>query len=270
MNTALSALQSALQDFVLHGVGSIEEHVRGTERFPAGTRLAIYAKAYRTRLIEALESNFPMLARFVDADEFQVLARRYIEQHEPTRRSVRWYGDQLAQYLAVDARYRTAPVLADLAAWEWAMTEVFDAADAPTLNPGDLVQLAPEEWAALHLVAHPSMRRIDLAWNAPQIWKALQEGVVAPKPEYRSQPECWLLWRQELQIFFRSLSSLEAIALDMLRERKNFGEVCEALSAQLGEEQAPLHAAGLLRGWVGAGLLTPSSPAGDKTLLSGA
>lgn len=265
MNTALPALQTALQDFVLHGVGSIEKHVRGTERVPVGTRLAIYASAYRTRLIGALESNFPVLARFMDTDEFQVLARRYIEQHEPTQRSVRWYGEQLARYLTVDARYRDAPVLADLATWEWAMTEVFDAADAPTLKPGDLVQRAPEEWADLRLVAHPSMRRVDLAWNAPQIWKALQEGAVAPKPECRSPPECWLLWRQELKIFFRALDPLEALALQMLCAGKNFGELCEGLSMRLGEKQAPFEAASLLRGWVEAGLLTASSPTGDKT-----
>ena len=265
MNTALSALQSALQDFVLHGEGSIEKHVRGTERVPVGTRLAIYVNAYRTRLMEALQSNFPVLARFMGTDEFQVLARCYIEQHEPTQRSVRWYGDQLARYLAVDARYREAPVLADLATWEWAMTEAFDAADAPTLKSGDLAQRAPEEWADLRLVAHPSMRRVDLVWNAPQIWKAFQEGVAAPKPECRSHPECWLLWRQELQIFFRALGPLEALALQMLCAGKNFGELCEGLSVQLGQKQAPFEAASLLRSWVEAGLLTASSPTSDNT-----
>ena len=36
------------------------------------------------------------------------------------------------------------------------------------------------------------------------------------------------------------------------------------LRGTLGEEQAPLEAAGLLRGWVEGGLLAHASPPGDK------
>lgn len=264
MSLSLPALQLALQEFVLRGTGPIGEHVRGTDGVPATTRLAIYANAYRTRLTEALESNFPMLARFMGGDEFQRLAYRYIEQHDSTRHSLRWYGDRLTHFLTTTAPYGEVPVLADLARWEWAMTEAFDAADEPTLSQADLAQRAPGEWADLPLAAHPSVRLVDLAWNAPQIWKALQDGAAVPKPECCSPRQRWLLWRQELQIFFRSLTPQETIALEMLYKGEDFGELCEALAAQVGEEQAPPEAARLLRGWVESGLLVSSSPPGDK------
>lgn len=111
---------------------------------------------------------------------------------------------------------------------------------------------------------HPSVRCVDLTWNAPQIWKAVQDGGAVPKPECCLRQASWLLWRQGLQIFFRSLSPVEAIALQLLREGKSFGELCEGLARHVGEEQAPLEAAGLLRGWVEGGLLAHPSPPCDK------
>ncbi len=75
------------------------QQVRGTTRVPASTRLAIYANAYRARLSEGLESNFPVLAKLMGVSEFRGLAHRYIEGHESRHRSIRWYGDRLAQFL---------------------------------------------------------------------------------------------------------------------------------------------------------------------------
>jgi hypothetical protein len=65
----------------------------------------------------------------------------------------------------------------------------------------------------------------------------------------------WLLWRQELTTYFRSLSVTEAKALDAARDGWPFGELCALLCDELGETQAPLQAATLLRGWIDAGLI---------------
>jgi hypothetical protein len=252
----LAVLQHALQQFILRGAADLGEYVQGTAQASAGTRLAVYANAYGTRLAEALESNFPMLASFMGADEFRALARRYIEQHDSSHRSVRWYGDRLAQFLAADPRYRDAEQLADLAAWEWAMAEAFDAADAPCLTRVELTSRAPQEWADLKFRVHPSLRRLDLAWNAPQTWKALQDGVAAPAPECVSPPQSWLLWRKDLQLLFRSLDPLEAAVLEGLLAGKPFGELCVGLAQQLGEAEASRRAAQLLHGWVESGLIS--------------
>ena len=255
MSTTLVALQRALQDFVLHGADGVRQHVHGTTRVPASTRLAIYADAYRARLSEGLESNFPVLAKFMDASEFQRLARRYIDGHESRHRSLRWYGDRLGEFLREDATYREAPVLADLAAFEWAMSEAFDAADATVLTVEELRRRAPEEWADLQLIAHPSLRCVRLSWNAPQIWKAIQEGRPPPRAQCEAAPCCWLLWRQELQIFFRSVDPLEAAAIEALQDGRTFGELCLQLSERLGAAEAPRYAASLIRSWVESGLI---------------
>jgi hypothetical protein len=254
--STLSTLQHALQDFVLQGAIDVRSQLQSTARVPVSTRLAIYADAYRARLSEGLESNFPVLAKLMGASEFERLARRYIEAHESRHTSIRWYGHRLAQFLREDATYRDAPVLADLAAFEWAMTEAFDAADARVLAPEELSARAPEEWADLQLSAHPSLRRVHLSWNAPQIWKAIQEGESAPQAQCESTLRCWLLWRQELQIFFRSLEPEEAAAIEALCDGRTFGELCLQLCEHLGPAQAPRRAATLIRAWVESGMIS--------------
>ncbi len=253
--SALAATQRALQDFVLHGALDVRQQIHGTTRVAASTRLAIYADAYRARLSEGLESNFPALAKFMGPSEFRALAHHYIAGHESRHRSLRWYGDRLAEFLREDTTYRDAPVLADLASFEWTMTEAFDAADAQVMMLEELSRREPQEWASLQLIAHPSLRRIHLSWNAPQIWRAVQEGSSAPQAQCESPPRCWLLWRQELQIFFRSADPVEAAALEALQERRTFGELCLELSEALGAAEAPRRAASLIRSWVESGMV---------------
>lgn len=253
--SSLAGLQHALQAFVLHGATDVINQVRSTPTASARVRLEIYANAYRTRLTEVLESNFPMLAQRLGPDEFRTLARAYIEHHDSLQRSVRWYGDGLPAFLRTHAPYRDAPLLGDLAAWEWTMAEAFDAPDARCLQAADLSGRAPHEWGHLRFSVHPAVRRLDLAWNTPQTWKALQEGVAAPRPEKVSPPQAWLLWRKELQIYFRSLDAVEAAAIDALRTGETFGSLCAAMAVRIGEQEAPQRAAGLLHAWLESGLI---------------
>jgi hypothetical protein len=254
--STLAALQCALQDFVLHGAVEVRQQVHDTARVPAITRLAIYAQAYRAKLSEGLESNFPILAKLMGATEFQRLARHYVEGHQSRHRSIRWYGDRLAQFLREDANYRDVPVLADLATFEWTMTEAFDAAEACVMTYEELERRAPQEWADVQLIAHPSLRQVRLIWNAPQIWKAVQESGSIPQAQCESTPRCWLLWRQQLQIYFRSVDPVEAAAIEALQGGRTFGELCLELSELLGEVEAPRRAASLIRGWVESGMIS--------------
>ena len=257
--SALAGVQADFQDHLLRGSGAVESHVLGTSSVPVATRLAIYAGAYGSRLLEALASNYPVLAKLLGEVDFETLAAQYVRAHDSTHFSIRYYGDALPQFLSAHPDYTAAPVLAELARWEWIMTEVFDAADAVPLTHVQLAQLAPERWAGLRFAWHPSVRRLSLRWNAPQIWQALTAGSERPAASLHAGPVEWLLWRQELTTYFRSVTATEAGALDAARAGWPFGELCELLCTELGAAQAPAHAATLLRDWVGSGLITAAA-----------
>jgi len=65
----------------------------------------------------------------------------------------------------------------------------------------------------------------------------------------------WLLWRQNLQNYFRSMTAEEAAALDSAQRGETFGEICAALSDWLPEEEIPLRAASLLATWADSGII---------------
>jgi len=252
----LPEIQGDFQNYLLgNGPAAIERHVVGTEKVPIATRLAIYGDGYTSRLIEALEANFPILSKLLGEEDFRALGTVYVNSHPSPFFSVRYYGNGLAGFLASEPEYSGAPVLAELASWEWAMTEVFDAADADPIATEALAHVAPAKWAELRFDWHPSLRRVALAWNAPQIWKAVSEDAEPPEVALSAEPVEWLLWRQDLHTYFRSLQAGEAAALEAARAGRSFGEICDLLSAELGEAEAPPTAAGFLKGWVESGLI---------------
>ena len=251
----LAGVQGDFQDYLLRGSAAIEAHVVGTARVPLATRLGVYGGAYRARLTEALQANFPALAKLLDTEDFGTLASHYVSSHDSSFFSIRYYGHELPQFLGTHPHYRDAPVLAELARWEWTMTGAFDAADASAITHATLAGFSPQQWAQLRFSWHPSVARLGLGWNVPQLWQALTADTERPAASVNREPVQWLLWRQGLTTYFRSLSATEAKALDAARDGWPFGELCALLCDELGETQAPLQAATLLRGWIDAGLI---------------
>ncbi len=257
--TNLARLQWDFQEFLLRGSGSIHSHVVSTERVPADLRLAIYSNAYATRLVEALETNYPGIAKLLGDRDFHELATEYVAAHESRFFSIRYYGHALAHFLSSNARYKPVPFLADLARWEWTMNDVFDSADAEPLKPEALASRAPSEWAAMRFTFHPSVRSLALHWNAPQVWKALIEDMDRPRASVSREATSWLLWRNELKEFFRTLTPTEEHALVAARAGDTFGDICALLADRLPEEDTPARAAEFLRTWIESGLITALS-----------
>jgi len=257
--TTLARVQREFQDYLLRGDPAVSAHVVGSARVPVATRLEIYSRAYRSRLEEALANNFPALAQLLGETDFHTLAAHYVAAHDSPFFSIRYYGDALPRLLATHEQYAAAPVLAELAQWEWAMTSVFDAADATPLGHEALSRIAPGQWAQLRFEWHPSVQRLTLWWNVPQLWQALTDKGAAPRASLAAAPVEWLLWREQLTTYFRSLTQTEAAALDGARSGWPFAEVCELLCAELGESAAPAQAAALLRGWIDSGLIVSTA-----------
>lgn len=251
----LRELQEAVQAYVLHRDCTVGAEVVATARVDAKTRLDIYAEAYRLRLIEALESDFPALRALLGYDAFSALAHAYIEAHPSGHYSIRYFGCHMGRYLAQSRAYQERLWLAALAEFEWALGEAFDAHDATPIGTEAIAALPPSAWPELRLGLHPSVRRLDLVWNAPATWLAVDREEPAPIPDAFPGPVSWLVWRQGLRTFFRSLSDEEAWALDAARGGQGFGAVCEGLCRWVPEAEVSGRAAGLLRQWIAEGLV---------------
>jgi hypothetical protein len=249
---ALRELQRQLRRLVVDADETPAPILRGA------SRPEVYRYAYRARLRSALAENYPMLQRALGHDRFAALASRYVDAHPPTQASIRWFGHRLPDFVRANAA-QLHPALADLAQMEWALRAAFDAADAATLQPGQLAALPAERWAGLRLVPHPSVQCLPLLWAVEPTWRALGEsdgeadGGEAPEPE--ASPHTLLVWRRDLETRWRSLAPLEAALLVDLAAGRDFGSLCLRCEAAPSTQPAATVAAAQLARWVADGLI---------------
>lgn len=238
---------------------ALRARVLDTEKADRDTLLAVYRDAYSLRLIEALTIDYPGLLAMAGPDDFDLMARAYIAAHPSTHPSVRWFGRHLADFLTTTPPFSATPAVADMARFEWALGEAFDAADAEPLTFEQLAAAPPEAWASLRLSLVPALRRLALAYQAPQAF--LRRDAVAPGEldvPAGDGPVEWLIWRPaaDADAQFRSLATDEAAALDAARDGARFADICAVLAGYTDSaEAAAERAAGLLRAWLDAGLI---------------
>lgn len=252
----LRRLQRDFLDVLLRGGGSFHERIVHAGRLDPEQRISIYSGAYRVRLIDALADAYPSLHTLLGDEDFQALGMAYLDARPSRHFSIRWFGDDLSLYLAESVDYADVPVLAEMAAFEWALRGAFDAEDRPTIGREELRQIAPHHWAGLGFRLHPSVRRLNLSWNVAKLWNAIDQDAPPVKAESNAHPVGWVIWRRGLQTFFRSLDVDEAWALDAVGEGNSFGGICAGLTEWVDEANAPGRAAGLIGRWVEEGLIS--------------
>jgi hypothetical protein len=252
----LVELQRNFQQHLLMGDEAILESVVDAPPLPAAERAKIYGNAYRARLSDALEETYPVLFKILGDEVFESLSDAFIDSHPSVHRSIRWYGRELAEFSAQTAPYAEQPILAEIARFEWTLSDVFDAADAVPMGREALQTVDPDSWDRLVFAFHPSLRLLNLAWNTVAVWQAMSRDEDPPQPEAAETPVPWLLWRRDLINRFRSLDAMENASLRAALAGKSFGEICAVLRHWLPEEEIPLRAATLIGTWTDSGIIS--------------
>jgi hypothetical protein len=258
----LRDVQMQMQTQVMAGEPASTTFVANVPPLSPAARLAIYRTAYVSRLTGALRTTFVKLHQVLGDDVFDAAAAEFITAHPSTTRSIRWFGSQFSAFLHRRAPYSAQPILAELARFEWTLTEVFDAGDRLSRGRELFLQTPPERWGALSFTFQPAVRTLSLRWNTVAVWQALDQGNDAPAPEKSVAVVHWLLWRHELRNLFRSIDSVEFEALTTAMTGLSFAHVCERLQEVSDEDQIPLRAAGLLAAWADSGILVNASQDG--------
>jgi hypothetical protein len=252
---SLRELQKDLQRYLLGETGGVTAAIVDAPPLPARERLAIYRNAYQVRLIDALHETYPVLHGLLGDEAWIEMGEAYVAAHPSVFRSIRWYGRELPNFLGQFEPFANAPILGEVALLEWTLAEVFDAADAEPLQRTALAAVEPCAWGSLTLDFHPSLRRLSFSWNTAAVWKAMSLDETPPSPELADAPLPWLLWRQNLQNYFRSLNVAESAALDAAQAGGNFAQICESLTALVPEAEIPAAAASFLGAWADSGII---------------
>lgn len=252
----LLCVQQQLQHYILSGNSAIGSSIVDLAPLPIETRLAIYGDGYRLRLVESLAISYPALYAYLGTDEFNTLCLAYINSHPSPHRSIRWYGDELAQFVThyYDQNYQ---FLAELADFEWAMTLAFDARDECLLTLNDVARLSAESWPDLVFRLHPSLQLVQHYWNSIHLWQTLIADDDIPKISKEPKATQWVLWRaSDKMIRFYSLGAEEAWLLHAVAKGHDFAALCEGLGQWVAPEDIGLSAASYLKNWLQNGMIT--------------
>ena len=253
--TGLADLQRAFQSrILLHELG-IEVQLVRHDGPDFEERLGTYVGGYRARLVEALGTTYSALRTTLGVDEFDRLMRTFIEATPSRHPSVRHYGEGIAAHLIQRLPGDAGTTLADLAHWEWTLADVFDAPDDEPLGIDALATVPPASWGDVSFRFRAALRRAQTRSNAVDYWRAANAIAPAPAALAAAPAVHWILWRRGLSTFFRSLDPDEHVALEAAAAGATFAVICERLADDVGEEQAPMRAASLLRGWLAEELI---------------
>ena len=227
--------------------------IRGDDRLDAVERLGVYAGMYAIRLFDCLAEDFPALHAAIGHEEFHGVARDYLIAYPSEHPSLRQLGRRLSSFLETHALDDERPWLADLARFEWALLEAFDAPDADPMAADVLRSLSGDDWAGLRLTLSPSLRTLRACAPVEQLWSAASEE--RELPTLPAEPTILRIWREDLRVFHRTIDEVELAALEAVLAGATFADVCERVAREVGEEEAAGRAVALLQRWFGDSLV---------------
>ena len=251
----LKQLQTDFMAYLTSGDETISQQVIQQGKIDVATRLHIYSNAYLMRLREAIDNDHPILGVYLGDDLFDQMVAGYIENHPSEVESLRYFADQLPNFLAAAAPFNEHPIIADIARFERALLNAFDAADAQSITVVDLQKVPPENWPLMKLRFHPSMQFFETQWNTVETWQAIKQEQTPPAAEVQGKAY-WLLWRNQDRLTeFNSLTEDEYALLTAALRGTDFSGLCEVLFDYYAEIEISQTAVNYLQKWIQLGLI---------------
>lgn len=210
--------------------------------------IAVYRNTAIKARIDALEANFPTVARLVGDEWFRAAGREFVEDDPGDDPVLAGFGAGFPVWLAAFEPARSLPYLPLMARLDRAWTEAHLAPDARPLTPGDAAA-AGLALAAAPARLHPSVRLFWFDWTAASLWLAHREPDEAADLHWRPDAEGLLIHRPGAEVRFRRLDRAEWAFLDACRKGRPFGVA--ALSARAA--QPAVDASAVFAGLLAAG-----------------
>jgi hypothetical protein len=249
----LASLQRWMQAVVVHP-GTTEQALRSrdaathlkparlesvllpSKTLSAAQRIAIYQEMYPLRMRDALAADYPGLEHFL-GNRFWDFVAAYTAAHPSRGYTLNRLGDHVPAFLGRQGTFRHRAFLKDLARLELAITESFDSPEAPTLRAEDIEGMAPARLGQSRLVTAPSLRLVDLEWNAGDYLDTLRdENHDHPKP--RRSGTFVAVVRRDYSVYRFPLSEAAFYVLSDLQQGRSIAAVVERAMRRRGPRRA--------------------------------
>lgn len=174
---------SVFEEAMAYALLAPDEETSGLRELAAQPGFAVYRNTVLKGCVDALEANFPTVARLVGNEWFRAAGLAYVRAHPPRDSRLLRYGDDgfgaFAQAIPTAAGL---PYLAGIAQLDTAWRSSHAAADAPVLLPASLAALDAQALASRVLAPHPAAR---WCWfdDRPVATLWMRHRTPAPPPE---------------------------------------------------------------------------------------
>lgn len=228
MNTAHASFQSAFAAALFGPDAAVPGPVAALASQPA---FAVYRNTVIKGCLDALEANFPTVARLVGSEWFRAAGAVYVAQRPPRDARLLRYGHDFADFLSAFEPARELPYLGGVACLDFGWCEAHAAADAET-HAGLLAMLLPESLGAARVAPHPAAR---WHWFPDQpvytIWSRNRTPAGPSDDDIAWQGEGVLLTRQDGAVTWCAADEADCAFLDACTGGTSLAEAAAAALA---------------------------------------
>jgi len=216
-------------------------------RLAAQPAFAVYRNTVMKGCIDALQANYPSVARLVGEEWFRAAAAIYARANLPRHPTLADYGADFADFLAAFAPAADLPYLAGVARLDRFWTEAHTARDEAPFGVAAVARLAPGELARTVLRPHASAR---WAWFDAQpivtIWRRNRYPDSADDGEIEWHGEGALIVRPEAAVEHVELDAAACAFLDACAAGRTLADAAAAALAVSAETDLARRMARLL------------------------
>lgn len=237
----------------------VAAHVSGNDKLSPSEQADLYREQFFLRHIESLEEDHLGLVHFMGDDLFDAFARAYLRAHPPTTPSLRELGADVARFAAtwdgMPDELRDLSV--DMARYELALVDVFDAADVAAPEGARLAKIPEDVWLTRPLVWTPHLRLLSSAYPVPELRIAAKKARLArdhegddegadasdqgnsgrPAPPPREASYHGIFRRDDVVVFER-LPAEAFRLLVLMTGGASLARACAELSATMSDDEA--------------------------------
>lgn len=259
MSSAHASFQSAFAAALFSPDAAAPGPVAALASQPA---FAVYRNTVMKGCLDALEANFPTVARLVGSEWFRAAGGVYVAQQPPRDARLLRYGHDFAEFLSAFEPARELPYLGGVARLDFGWCEAHAAADAAT-NANLLATLSPELVGAARIAPHPAAR---WHWFPEQpvytIWSRNRAPAGHGDGDIPWRGEGALLTRQDGAVTWCAADEADCAFLDACVSGISLAEAAAAALAVQPDADLAQLLAKLLR--AGALVVSPISPEGEQ------
>jgi hypothetical protein len=215
-----------------------DEHLAGSARLSPVEQLEIYREQFYLRHTASLVEDFPGVGGILGQDDWDRLVWDYLANVAPESYDLSELGAGLAAFADGCTWLEQRELVVDMARLEYAHMLVFDAPDAPPLDPTKLAAVPPDAWESARLVTDPGLQLLRFRYPVIELRRAIVQAtehghatdIALPAPK----PGGFAVHRRALAIFHDELAADAFSLLEHIARGEPLGAACQGAARELG------------------------------------